>query len=122
MANIFSRVMVRVAVMFDFFDAAPLPGQQLVGAFDAEIAHTVGVLRSARPPYRSAGASIVSKFESNAASQRSSALHLLDSLRRADGSRLVEGDQHVDLRVGAQHGQRVPRGHWRRWGVLTRRQ
>ena len=27
------------------------------------------------------------------------ALHLLDSLRRADGSRLVEGDQHVDLRM-----------------------
>ena len=38
------------------------------------------------------------------------ALHLLDSLRRADGSRLVEGDQHIDLRVGAQHGQRVRAG------------
>ena len=34
----------------------------------------------------------------------------LDSLRRADGSRLAEGDQHVDLRVGAQHSQRVRAG------------
>ena len=31
-----------------FFQAAPLPGQQLVGALDAEIAHAVGILHDQR--------------------------------------------------------------------------
>ena len=67
-----------------FFDAAPLPGQQLVGAFDAEIAHTVGVLHDQR--VHRTGLQGVNRLDVRVERREPEvvgALHLLDSLRRA---------------------------------------
>ena len=84
----------------------PLPGQQLVGTLDAEIAHAVGVLHD-HGIYR-AGVQGIDRFDVGVECNHPEVLgtaKVRDSLRGTDTDGFVKGNQHIDLRMAGQHGQ-----------------